>query len=167
MGSTPAPATSSFFDSSNCLFSLKGYVEVQYDTSQNMISASITVAGVEYVRNNFEISSISRIVIGDQIIGGDKITASTSGNHSPVVIQSKNVNILNQTIEKLEYEIEHNYKGSDKDELIRQVQEIRQLSGNKKNYPKITSILGNLLSKTNNIASIVSAVFQLLEYFKA
>lgn len=144
----------------------KGYVDILYDTSQTMVSASITVQGIEYVRNNFKTSAMSQVVMGDQIVGGDKISASSTGDNSPVIIKSQGVNLINQNIEKLEYEIEHNYAGEDKRALLKEVEEVKQLLGDKKNHSKITSILGGLLSKTSDVATIASTIIQLLPLFK-
>lgn len=141
----------------------KEFVDLLVDTSQIVVSASISIPGVEYIRNNFRLSEVSQVIMGDQIIGGDKISASTTGADSPIVIKSHNVSLIHQSIKKLEYEIEHNYQKNDKQELLGQVKEIKALAGDRKNYSKIASMLGNLLTKTSEFASIASAIIQLLQ----
>jgi len=131
--------------------------------NEAIISACISSGGVEYVENNFE--ELSRqTVMGDQIMG-DKITASTSGDNSPVIIQSSDTSITYNLLDNIRKEIESEYKEEDKEELLQEVKEIKELLPDTENNSTVLAKLGGLLSKVSKYGKIALLILKLIKTF--
>lgn len=140
-------------------------VDLQKDTSQNNVSVAINNNGVKYVRSNFkQIPESPQLIMGDQI-KGDKITTRTSGDQSPVIVKSSNISVVYGLTDKLKGQIEKDYKGDYKKELLSQTEKVKELSKNKKNNSKIRAILGKMLTRTSEVATIAATVAQLIQHF--
>lgn len=102
--------------------------------------------------------------MGDTI-GGHKIGAVTTGDHSPVIIDSQNISIVNNQVDKLAHEINTLYSKDDKEVILGEVRQIKELATDNKNYPKIRFILGSVITKTSEFATIATCAIELLKIF--
>lgn len=132
----------------------------------------ITTSGARYVKNNFEKVSAGKevlYVMGDYV-GKDKISTSIQGRNVQNIVNSTvsnsfNIELVEHKIEELKQVIEKDYTGNDKRQVLAQVEEVKSLSAEKENFPIIRKKLGVILSKTAEIATVVSVVVQLIQFF--
>jgi DNA-binding PadR family transcriptional regulator len=149
----------------------QGKIKANKDTSKNWVSVKIAPDGVRFFRNNFKESKkggdthIMKIgkVAGD-VAGRDMKKNITMGNQSPI-IDSGDISVINNYVDKLTDAIEKGYDGKDKDLIIEEVKEVKELASDAKNHPKIRKILGNVIAKGAEVATITAAAAQLLSYF--
>ncbi len=126
---------------------------------------TISTIGIEYL-NQGQTPAPTYVHIGD-VIDGDKIEATTYGDNSPNVIKSTNVRIDFALFSKLETEIEEKYTGTDKAELVSQVQEAQELAKTDlpENRNKILRIMGLVMSRASDVATIASFALQIYQFF--
>ncbi len=131
----------------------------------------ITTNGVRYVRNNFQqIHSGKEVVVMGDYIGNDKITTNIQGDSNQNIVKSTvsnsfNMNLVHQNVDNLIEKIEQEYKGVDKKVLIEQVEEIKTLATEKQNFSKIREVLGRLMTKTAEFATIGTACIEVFKLF--
>jgi len=145
-----------------------GEIKILYEPADatKIVSVQITGKGRRKVDGESEITRSHSIEYVNEKIMGDKISALSTGKNSPVVVKSSNITIDYKQIDKLEYEVENKYTGEDKADLIQKVEEIKSLANKPSDYPKIRKILGELLTRTSETATIGSAIFQVLKMFQ-
>lgn len=106
---------------------------------------------------------------GSVIESNTQLEIAQSGDQSRVYInssdQSSNIINIDGTFDLLKERISAEYNQSDKDELIRIVEEIKNSWTDKSKKDQIRSQLSNLLSKAGSIASVAALVAQLLPLF--
>lgn len=100
-------------------------------------------------------------VYGDHI-AGDKISGNVFGEKSVNIIKSSNVSTINLHLEKLSAEIQKSYTKPDKAEVLQIVEEIRSLTDRAADKSAIMQKLGALLSRTAEVATIGTAVADII-----
>lgn len=136
-----------------------------------IVYSNITTLGAKYVRSNFQqiYSGTGVIVMGDYV-GKDKITTAVNGNGNNTAVKSTISNSFNTTevhqkADKLIETIKQEYHGDDKEELIAQVEEVKILSSDEKNFSKIRGILGGVMNRTAQAIAIATAAYKLYGMF--
>lgn len=131
---------------------------------------TITTPGFRHVKSNFKkVYAGKEILIMGDYIGNDKIVTSVKGKDNKTIIKSNISNSFNtevvKRVDELASLIEEKYQKKDKKELLKQLNEVKSLSKNKKNYPKIREIIGGIMTRTSEIATIGSAALMLFQLF--
>lgn len=134
--------------------------------------SKISTPGVRYVRSNFkQIHAGTEViyVMGD-LIGKDKITTNIQGDGNQNIVNSTvsnsfNMNQVYQKVDALKEAIDKDYTGVDKQVIIGQVEEIKTLAAEKENFPKIREMLGGLMTRTAEFATIGAACVELFKLF--
>lgn len=133
----------------------------------------ITTAGVRHVNNNFhQIHAGTEVIIMGDYVGNDKITTNTQGNDNQNIVKSTvsnsfNMNLVYKKVDALKEVIDKQYKGVDKQVLIGQSEEIKTLAADKKNFSKIRELLGGIMTRTAEFATIGTACLELFKLFTA
>lgn len=131
----------------------------------------ITTKGVRYVKNNFQqIHSGKEVVVMGDYVGNDKITTTIQGDGNQNIVKSTvsnsfNMNLVYQKVDALKEVIEKEYKGADKSILIGQVEEVKTLATENGNFPKIRELLGGVMTRTAEFATIGTACLELFKLF--
>lgn len=132
---------------------------------------TITTAGVRYVKNNFQQIRAGRevVVMGDYV-GKDKIITNIQGDNNQNIVKSTisnsfNMNLVYQKVDALKEAIDKEYVGIDKQVLIGEIDEVKTLAAEKKNYSKIREILGSVLARTSEFAQIATLGIELFKLF--
>lgn len=149
-----------------------GYVKGTRSNGTTGVSYPIiTTAGVRHVKSNFQQIHAGRevIVMGDYV-GKDKITTNIQGDNNQNVLKSTisdsfNMNLVYQKVNALREVIDKEYTGVDKQVLIGEVDGIKTLAAEKKNFSKIREILGSVLSRTSEFAQITALGIELFKLF--
>jgi len=135
------------------------------------IVSTITTAGVRFVRSNFqEVRSGTEVIVMGDYVGKDKITTNIRGDNNQNIVKSTvsdsfNMNLVYQKVDALKEGIEKDYQGEDKQVLIGEVDEIKTLASDKKNFPKIRELLGKVLTRTSEFAQIAALGIELFNLF--
>ncbi len=136
-----------------------------------IVYSNITTPGAKYVRSNFQqIYSGTGVIIMGDYVGKDKIMTTVNGHGNNTQIKSTiansfNITEVHQKSDKLIESIEQEYHGDDKEDLITQVKEVKTLSSDEKNFPKIREILGSVMNRTAQAIAIAKAAFELYGMF--
>ena len=107
--------------------------------------------------------------MGDYV-GNDKITTTIQGDGNQNIVKSTvsnsfNMNLVYQKVDALKEVIEKEYKGADKSILIGQVEEVKTLATENGNFPKIRELLGGVMTRTAEFATIGTACLELFKLF--
>jgi len=126
--------------------------------------SELTTKGVRHVRNKFtEIrTGVEVVVIGDIITNNNHGDGNVNINKS-TVSNSFNVTEFNTKADELKSAIEEEYNGEDEQELLDQVEEIKELAPDEKNHSKIRGIIGNIISKGATVVKIAALAADLLK----
>ena len=149
-----------------------GYVEEKsiLDTAGFAFS-KITTVGVRYVRNNFQqIHSGTGVIVMGDYVGNDKITTNINGDRNQNIVKSSVSNSFNITevykkADNLIEKIKQEYTDIDKNVLIGQIEEIKTLAAEKKNFSRIREMLGGIMTRTAEVATIAVACLDLYKFF--
>lgn len=131
----------------------------------------ITTAGVRHVKNNFQqIHAGTGVIVMGDYVGKDKITTNIQGDGNQNIVKSTvsnsfNMNLVHQKVDTLIEKIEKEYTGVDKQVLVGQVEEIKTLAAEKENFTKIREMLGGVMTRTAEFATIGTACLELFKLF--
>lgn len=157
-----------------CLDYLKddGYIEGDRPSgTPGIFHPRITTKGVRHVKNNFQqIHAGTGVIVMGDYVGNDKITTTIQGDGNQNVVKSTvsnsfNMNLVYQKVDTLKEVIENEYTGVDKQVLLGQVEEIKTLAAEKNNFPKIRELLGGIMTRTAEFATIGTACLELFKLF--
>lgn len=130
----------------------------------------ITIPGAKYVRNNFKqiYSGMEVIIMGDYV-GKDKTTTIINGDNNLTNVKSSISNSFNAQVitkvDELKDAVEKFYEAADKTEILEQLETIKALSEKKENFPKIREIIGKVISKTAEVATVGAFALELMKIF--
>jgi len=109
---------------------------------------------LEFIQVNFNVKPVQVTVSGHQ----SRVNINSTDNSTNTIDQS-----IKNDIEQLERIISEKYSKKDKDEILRQIQEIKELAEDpKSNQEEIRSKLGTILSRTAEIATVASLIAKVL-----
>lgn len=135
------------------------------------VASMITTAGVRHVKNNFhQIYAGAEVIVMGDYVGNDKITTDIKGDGNQSIVKSTvsnsfNMNLLYQKVDELKELLDKEYTGIDKQVLVEQVEEIKTLAAEKENFSKIRALLGGIMTRTAEFATIGAACLELFKFF--
>lgn len=110
-----------------------------------------------YEKGELSDSKTSHVYIGTNY--GNAISSVGDNNR---ITQKMHIDSINNNLSELEVEVNKHYKGQDKQELGLLVNEVKTLIHDPNNKPKITSLLGKILSRTSEVSQIAQLVVTIL-----
>lgn len=108
------------------------------------------IARLELQQRNY----LMQISMGDQ----SRINLGSVDNSSNTIDRSTTINELQETVDR-------DYHGADKNEVLTLVEELKKLQNSDSDKHRGREILGTIITKTAEIATIASLAFQLMPFF--
>ncbi len=105
---------------------------------------------------------IYHITVGGDFVQGSKNLNTTYGQGSHIIQNSNDIKIINENIDKLLQELESNYKGSDKKEIIQKVSNLRKMITNGFKVVEIVDRAIEILPKIKKYAAAALYLLHLL-----
>ena len=111
----------------------------------------------QFIQVNFDVKAVQITVSGTQ----NRVNVNSEDSSTNIIDQS-----INTDIEELERLVNDEYADEDKDEIVGDIQEVKELSKKpESNQKAILGKLGTILAKTAQVSTIAPVVLKLLNYF--